>query len=108
MTDNQSQEFLRELRRGIMECFDISDLRVLCADLGFDYEDLAGDDKKAKVVDLILDMNRRGEITRLLHYCASERPEHSWPQPSSTWQRPRYRGYFCGTTTLISSSSFNR
>ena len=61
-----------------MQCFDIRDLKTLCADLGIDYDNLQGEDKQTKVVDLVQYMRNRGEIGKLSQYCISERPHFQW------------------------------
>ncbi len=80
MTNNSSPQFLSDLRRGIVECFGTSDLKVLCADLGIDYESLGGETKETKALELISYMKRHGRMTELLQYCASAFPRHTWPQ----------------------------
>jgi hypothetical protein len=80
MTSNPSPQFLSELRKGIVQCFGTSDLKVLCADLGIDYENLGGEIKETKALELISYMNRRGQIIKLLQYCISTRPEYTWLQ----------------------------
>ncbi len=87
MANNLSSQFLTDLRRGIVQCFGTSDLKVLCADLGIDYESLAGEGKEAKALELILYMKRRGQMTKLVQYCRSARPNYTWPQEDDS-QRP--------------------
>ncbi|MFN8443987.1 MAG: hypothetical protein U0175_24615 [Caldilineaceae bacterium] len=80
MFSNSSPKFLADLRKGIVRCFNINDLKVMCADLGIDYENLGGEGKEARILELISFMNRHGQITTLLQYCISIRPDYIWPQ----------------------------
>ena len=87
MINNSASQFQSELRKGIVKCFGISDLKVLCADLDIDYESLGGENKEAKTLELILYMSRRGQITKLLQYCISTRPGgYTWPKEGVSQQ----------------------
>jgi hypothetical protein len=79
MADSVTPQILSSLRKAIVECFNSSDLRLLCADLGMDYEDLGGEGKEAKVLELVNYFSRRGKTDQLLAYCQQERPEFAWP-----------------------------
>jgi hypothetical protein len=62
-----------ELREWLAANLEISQLRLLCADLDVDYEDLGGQSKKLKAQELIGYLNRRGRVDELVH--AVERME---------------------------------
>ena len=62
MTDIFTPQFLSSIRRGVIDCFDSSEVKTLCADLGVDYENLGGEGKEAKVRELISYLNRRGRL----------------------------------------------
>ncbi len=88
MANDMTPQFLSDLRRGIVECFGTSDLKVLCADLGIDdYESLGGETKETKALELISYVKRHGQVTQLLQYCISKRPNYRWPQEDAS-QRP--------------------
>lgn len=60
------QAELRRLRLAIIRQFSLSDLRTLCFDLGIDYDDLSGDTKSGKAIELIESMVRRGRLKELV------------------------------------------
>ena len=53
---------LVELREWLAANLDRSQLRLLCADLGVDFEELRGEGKKLKAQELIGYLNRRGRL----------------------------------------------
>ncbi len=56
----------RVLRNVLNEQFSADELRDLCLDLGLDYENIAGETKVAKARELVLYLQRRGELDRLV------------------------------------------
>ncbi len=76
------------LRRGLLECFDVGELKTLCADLGVDYQDLAGESRTDKARELIAYLERRGQVGELIEYCSVERPPFAWKEALKT-QRGR-------------------
>jgi hypothetical protein len=79
MSSDPQLRFLVALRQGITQCFSISDISIMCADLDIDYESLGGEGKESKALELISYMNRRGRLTELTQYCVTSRPKHPWP-----------------------------
>ncbi|HEX6387059.1 MAG TPA: pentapeptide repeat-containing protein [Anaerolineae bacterium] len=75
----ESTRYLRELRRLLDEHFNLQELRLLCFDLGVDYEHLPGDVKLAKVNEMILYLARNGRLDDLLTLLREERPYVVWP-----------------------------
>ena len=69
-----------QLANKIIDAFNISELKQLCFELGIDYQRLEGNEKGAKVVALILYVERRGRVDDLLQACRRLRPGHAWPQ----------------------------
>ena len=65
---------MRALRLSLSAAFDLSELRILVSDLGFDWENIAGKIKDEKIVELLSFMNRRGEMARLIALVEFERP----------------------------------
>ncbi|MFN2123655.1 MAG: SUMF1/EgtB/PvdO family nonheme iron enzyme [Candidatus Promineifilaceae bacterium] len=74
--DRQKLIGLREL---LSDSFNLEELRLLCFDLGLDYENLAGGTKTTKMQDLITYLQRRGELQKLLDEVKSQRPNVDWP-----------------------------
>lgn len=72
-------EILVELRRSIIEQFNQEELQTLCFDLGIDYEILSGDEKSAKVRELIAYCDRHHRTFELVQACRQLRPHASWP-----------------------------
>lgn len=72
--------YLAALRQGITGAFSLEELITLCGDLGVDYENLGGQGKEGKARELIAHLVRRGELARLVEYCARERPRYPWPR----------------------------
>lgn len=66
------------LRRLLTTYFSDAELQVLAHDLGVDYEELAGDTKSAKAIQLIQTVARRGTIIDLVELCRRERPDANW------------------------------
>ncbi|MCP4428868.1 MAG: hypothetical protein GY803_30655 [Chloroflexi bacterium] len=67
-----------KLRKNLNDHFGVTDLQEICFDLNIDYEDLPGDDKRLKVMELIKHMNRRGHLQELIVMCQELRPNLSW------------------------------
>ena len=69
----------RKLAQLIIQCFDLTELRELCFDVGVDYEDLAGAGKTQKASELAFCMARRKQgISRLVQVCSRLRPAAPW------------------------------
>lgn len=58
--------------------FDLEELRTLCFDLGVDYDDLRGEGKTAKARELILRMQRRQQVEKLIKTIRDTRPDIDW------------------------------
>jgi nucleoside phosphorylase len=56
----------RNLRITLQEVFDLSELRVLCIDMGFDWDEIAGTRKSEKIADLIQYAKRRSKLDTLI------------------------------------------
>ncbi len=70
---------LTQLRKLLIEHFSLDELRVLCFDLGLEYEELPGDTRTTKMHGLIEYLQRRGELPRLLDEVKDHRPNVPWP-----------------------------
>lgn len=66
------------LREGLVQCYSLSELETLCADIGVDYDVLPGEDKVSKSRELVDYLNRRGQLAKLLEYCRADRPNYAW------------------------------
>jgi hypothetical protein len=66
------------LRRLMTERFDESDLHTLCFDIGLDYDDLGGDTKGHKIVELLQMVRRTQRLQELLGAGKLLRPDIGW------------------------------
>jgi hypothetical protein len=66
------------LRENLNAYFSETELRVLCFDLGIDYENLGGRSKAEKVLELIGMMQRHGRLEQLIDLVRQQRPHSSW------------------------------
>lgn len=63
------------LRRQLIASFDLEELKELCADLGVDYDNLAGDGKATKIRELVAYFDRRGTTDELTLAANRRRPD---------------------------------
>lgn len=63
----------RNIRIALQEVFDLSEIRVLCIDLGFDWDEISGVKKSEKIADLILYAKRRNKLNSLIELVNEER-----------------------------------
>ncbi len=66
------------LRQLFSENFDQSELRILCFDLKVDFDQLKGEIKEEKIIELILYMARHHRLEELLARCRELRPSVRW------------------------------
>lgn len=78
-----SPEYRTYLRDMLLHSFSEEDLRILCADLGEPYDDLAGPSagRRLRAQNLVEHFDRRNELSRLLEACRSARPRVEWQDP---------------------------
>lgn len=68
--------------------FNSADLRSLCNTLNVDYDDLTGDSRPNKIIELIDYFRRRGMSARLPKGLMAERPQIAWPLPGGGYTTP--------------------
>jgi hypothetical protein len=73
-------EFLVDLRQIFTNRFSEGELRALCFDLGVDYNNLPGQGRSDKVIELISFLERRRRIPELVNVLKQLRPDISWPE----------------------------
>jgi hypothetical protein len=56
----------------------LDELRMLCFDLGVDYDELPGEGKTAKAGDFPSRHDRSSRISKLVRYCSQHRPNLPW------------------------------
>lgn len=66
------------LRENLNTYFSETELRVLCFDLGVEYENLGGRSKPEKILELIGMMQRHCRLDQLVSIVRQQRPHSSW------------------------------
>ncbi len=73
------QEYNLERLAALMdEGFNDEEVRSLCLVLGVDYDNLGAGNKRGKIRELVLLMNRTGRLPDLVSKCQAERPSINW------------------------------
>jgi hypothetical protein len=70
---------LADIHRLVVERFDEEELRMLCFDLGVDYDSLRGEGKEGKARELLLYLSRRARVLELVDRVRTQRPNMIWP-----------------------------
>ena len=70
----------RLLRKQIVETFDLEELKGICYDLSFVYDELPGDRLSSKVNALFVATYKTGKFKQLHEILIDERPNIDWPQ----------------------------
>ena len=70
---------MAQLRKLMIEYFNLDDMQNLCWDLGIAYEEFGDGGISAKVRELLGHCIRNGRIPDLLDYCRKERGHVEWP-----------------------------
>lgn len=85
----ESTRYLRTLRRLIDHHFNLEEIKLICFDLGIDYEHLSGESKLGKINELILNLARNGRLAELQTLLQEERPNVEWPDIPPAEQQAR-------------------
>src|SRR4030065_207235 len=104
MSTPHTVQFLSSLRKTIVEAFNTDELRLLCAELNIDYENLGSGGKEIIVLELINYLDRRGNIDELLKYCQRERPGYAWPAGGASLAaqpKPALQGVEAGKIVIL-------
>jgi hypothetical protein len=75
-------ELKAELRNLLAEWFNLEELKGLCFDLGIRYEEIPGEAKSTRAMELVEYCYRHGRLTRLVTTCKQLRPHLPWPELS--------------------------
>lgn len=76
------------LRKLLVEACGVDDLKLLCFDLGVDYDDLPGTVRSTKVVELLTYLDRRRRLPDLLRVGRDQRPDIAWDTVSLVTPAP--------------------
>ncbi|MBE2223923.1 MAG: hypothetical protein IAF02_20450, partial [Anaerolineae bacterium] len=69
------QPELSQLRKTISQQFNLAEIRLLCADLGVDYENLSGDTRDEKALSLVEWAQRHGRLPALIDAINHRHPQ---------------------------------
>lgn len=64
----------RALRLTLSAAFDLRELKILVSDLGLDWDNIAGDIKDERIVELLWHLSRRARLNDLIELLRAERP----------------------------------
>ncbi len=76
----QSMLWHVRLRQVLVEYFSEGDIKILCFDLGVDFDNLSGENKGEKIIDLIERLVRLNRILELIDRCNEMRPNIPWDE----------------------------
>ncbi|MCL4265031.1 MAG: hypothetical protein KJ069_17575 [Anaerolineae bacterium] len=79
----------QQLRDTLNDYFNTDELIELCFTLGIDYENLGGDSKTEKILELIKYCERHGHTDDLINTIQRARPNIDWDTPEPAQQAPR-------------------
>lgn len=97
---------LTYIYRLLNQHFSLEELKTLCFDLGIDYENLSGSGKAAKARELVLYLDRRGQLPKLISVGKRQRPNVQWELESPDTlldQENRIRSKVEDTETITSA-----
>ena len=75
-----------QFRQQISNSFDIEELKTLCFDLELDYDTISGENKDAKIRELIKLMQRKDRMPQLVLQLKKSRPNKNWEEILQTNQ----------------------
>jgi len=88
---SQTVHYLGNLRQQIDRYYRPEELRLLCLDLGVDYDQIPGDTKLLKVNTLVWQYGRSNRLAELLISLRNQNPDISWPDDPKFEQRNGHR-----------------
>jgi len=74
----EQAEKMIQLHTAMVESFDETQVRQICDSSKSSYDNLPGADIRGKIRELILQSNRRGRLTELIHACHQMRSDFHW------------------------------
>ncbi|MBK8905346.1 MAG: hypothetical protein IPM53_29455 [Anaerolineaceae bacterium] len=85
---------LTRLREGIIDTFNLEEVRLLVFDLGENYDDLRGETISAKIQALLEHLERKHRIPVLLNHLKQKRPDADWDSylPAEPEAKSPYKG----------------
>ena len=77
--EQANQRWAKRLVSLIDNTFNEAELKGLCFDFGFDFEDVRNGTHRVTVANLVMRFYRRGTLAELAMYCQQMRPAVVWP-----------------------------
>lgn len=78
--EREMQERAVQTVKLLAKTFSEDDLRELCMDFHLEFEDIAGDTRRTKIVYLVDYFVKRNTLDILVGWCAGQRPNEQWPE----------------------------
>jgi hypothetical protein len=69
--------------------FNLEDIRMLCFDLGVDFDSVPGNEKSSKIRELITALGRNGRLPELLDLVQQKRRNVAWPPIPADFELPQ-------------------
>ena len=88
MTNLEETKPLRELRRKIVNLFNLAELETLTYDIGVNWGELRGNGITNKVLSLITHLQRRNKLESLIILLQEERPDVKWRKIYNPSEKP--------------------
>jgi hypothetical protein len=76
---HEHQKVLRVIEL-VSESFNRAEIRELCFDFNIEYDDLPGESRGERVLELVTYFQRRNTLDVFIEWCAKLRPKIQWPQ----------------------------
>jgi Effector-associated domain 7 len=78
MSDSNKRDNLIALRETMEARLDETEVKILCHDIGIDYNDLDDTNKRTSIISLIMYCERRNRLSLLMSMLARLRPDTEW------------------------------
>ena len=73
-----SSNTFQEFRACLSGAFSLSEMEMICADLGVDFENIKGQTKDEKALGILKHFERLDKVQLLANYCVDQRPNITW------------------------------
>lgn len=76
--ESKRRQWRRMMKRNLMDLFDLDELKSLSFDMDIDWDNLKGDIKELRIVEMVLYCERHGKKEELMTWCKKLRPHANW------------------------------
>lgn len=77
--DEERRQKARKTAKLILDTFNEAELIELCLDFDISYEDIEGESRREKVLQLVNYFYRRRTLEVFIHWLSGQRPHVAWP-----------------------------